>query len=58
MRHKRRFLNGDNMRVELYCEAEEKGLNIGIAKALTEILDANDLKEIAQYLMIFAENNN
>lgn len=46
------------MRVELYCEIEETVSNIGVAKALTEILDADDLKEIAQYLMIFAENNN
>ena len=45
------------MRVELHCEAEERDSNIGIAKALTEILDADDLKEIAQYLMVFVENN-
>lgn len=45
------------MKLSLYCESEEKGSNIGIAKALTEILSADDLKEIAQYLLIFAKNN-
>lgn len=45
------------MKVSLYCEAEEQGSNIGIAKALTEILNVDDLREIAQYLLVFVENN-
>lgn len=45
------------MKVCLYCDAEEPSSNIGIAKALTEILSVDDLREIAQYLLVFAENN-
>lgn len=45
------------MEVHLYCNAEESSSNIGIAKALTEILDVDDLREIAQYLLIFVDNN-
>lgn len=45
------------MRVYLYCEAGESSSNIGIAKALTEILGTDDLREIAQYLSVFVENN-
>lgn len=45
------------MKVNLYCEEEEQCSNIGIAKALTEILEVDDLREIAQYLWVFAVNN-
>lgn len=45
------------MKVCLHCEAEESVSNIGIAKALTEILGTDDLREIVQYLLVFAENN-
>ena len=45
------------MKVNLYCEAGESDSNIGIAKALTEILKTDDLREIVQYLLVFVENN-
>lgn len=48
------------MKVCLYCETEEKWSNIGVAKALIElpeVFGVNDLREIAQYLLVFAENN-
>ena len=48
------------MKVCLYCEANEKHSNIGVAKALTELTEifgVNDLREIAQYLLVFVENN-
>ena len=45
------------MRVYFYCDKGETGSNIGVAKALTETLEADALREIAQYLLIFAENN-
>lgn len=45
------------MKVYLYCEEEESISNIGIAKALTETLRTDALREIAQYLLVFVENN-
>lgn len=45
------------MKLHFYCDENEKCSNIGITKALTEELKVNDLREIAQYLMVFVENN-
>lgn len=45
------------MKLHFYCDENEMHSNIGIAKALTEELKVNDLREIAQYLMVFVENN-
>lgn len=45
------------MKINFCCDENEWHSNIGIAKALTEELELNDLREIAQYLMVFVENN-
>ena len=45
------------MKVYLHCDAMEPKSNIGVAKALTEILSTDDLREIAEYLLVFANNN-
>lgn len=45
------------MKLHFYYDENEIESNIGIAKALTEELEVNDLREIAQYLMVFVENN-
>ena len=45
------------MKVCLYCDADEPCSNIGIAKALTEMLDTDALREIEQYLWVFVTNN-
>lgn len=46
------------MKLEIHLDANEQYTNIGMAKALIEsFLFANDLREIAQYLIVFAENN-
>ena len=41
------------MKIYFECEAEEKCSNIGIAKALTEELKPDDVREIALYLAAF-----
>ena len=44
------------MHITIECEKNELASNIGVAKALTEIFDdETDLKEIAEYLMVFAK---
>jgi hypothetical protein len=45
------------MKLHFYCDENERHSNIGIAKALTEELKVNDLREIVQYLMVFVDNN-
>lgn len=48
------------MKVYLYIEENERYSNIGLAKALIELNErfgVNDLREIAQYLLVFVENN-
>lgn len=45
------------MKIEIYAEGYEKNQNIAIAQAMTETsLSDCDLREIAQYLMVFSDN--
>ena len=46
------------MKVYFECAPKEPASNINIAGALTEALRIDDLREIAQYLMVFVNNNN
>ena len=41
------------MKIYFECEKEEMHSNIGIAKALSETLKPDDLREIALYLAVF-----
>lgn len=46
------------MKLEIRLDACETYTNIGMAKAIVEsILSANDLKEIAEYLLIYCDNH-
>lgn len=45
------------MKLSIHLDACETYSNIGMAKALIESnLSVDDLREIAQYLMVFVEN--
>lgn len=46
------------MKLEIHMDPYESYTNIGMAKAMIEAsLSANDLREIAQHLLIFVENH-
>lgn len=46
------------MRIEIHLDSHENYTNIGLAKALIESsLCSKDLKEIAEYLLIFNDNH-
>lgn len=45
------------MKLEIHLDAQELYTNIGMAKAMVESnLSVFDLKEIAEYLLVFAGN--
>ena len=46
------------MKLEIRLDAYETYSNIGMAKAMVEsTLSANDLKEIAEHLLIYCDNH-
>lgn len=46
------------MKLEIHLDAHETYTNIGMAKAMVEsTLSASDLKEIAEYLLIYYDNH-
>lgn len=46
------------MMIQIHLDSAETFSNIGLAKAIVESsLSTNDVQELAQYLMIYSENN-
>lgn len=46
------------MKLEIHLDAHEAYTNIGVAKAMVEsTLSANDLKEVAEHLLIYCDNH-
>lgn len=45
------------MRVHYYMDENENPSNIGVAKALTEVHDTSDLREIVGYLVVFIKTH-